>query len=816
MIIGKINSILNINLLKYYTIKSAPNLLFCFNQFNEHFNLKPSEKFMLKTIYEELDSKEKEKRIFAKKRLREIHSFESNELSFKNFSTIDDFFQTDSLTSLQNALNEQKKGSMDFSDRIIINERNAKHEKKSKFDEQNKENYKENYYCSILNEVNQSKNESSFLKNINIERSFLINNKNDKQPNTSRENQPIIHENDSIQNVENEKTNSKIERLSMKNENSMFFSQDPNLRSKELNSSNNFKPELDEFVLSKEVCKRLEESERQLKNIEAHVKIEKEKIDRDLNEISQNINKLIEMKGRELHSIFDNYLTILRNNYEHFKKEIRNYKSLALDQKNPNKNISVFLKNIVYFDTNTNENLVKLKEENCKIEIKVSDLKKEINKRTLNFFADELNKQTTHLPLYNHSECSQIFLSHTKLSLLNNIQDSLMGLNNLIYMNNFIDLKKINVDFDCSSIVSEDNSIFIRNFGESCLANFKISKKIQTDHFDEITSILPIENNYVCTGSKDKTIKIWNIDLEKKIGEFTGHDGSVTCLQKIILNSNELDRRRNILKKILGKEIEIKENFILSGSSDNTIKLWNLNLKNLARNINIHNNSITGIISCKDQRSFISCSSDKTIKLFDILNETIIQNINAHHAPIKSIIIFNDNIRFATADEEGIIIIWKMVTSFCINYQRFLVKTILMEKIIKNEDYIDSMINSALNFNYLIVAGKNGRIKIWNYLNGNLIKEISNLKLNAINGMNIFENIYSKNENRDRNIICYSEYGNLKKLNEKSNKIEEIILEEFVDGRKTNGIMKIIKDKYNCTNMIITGKNETILIIKIN
>lgn len=779
--------------------------------------MKFSDKGMLKTIYEELDSKEKEKRIFAKKKLREILSFESNETSFKNFSTVDDFFQTDSLTSLQNALNEQKKASMDLSDKIIINEKTVKNEKKSNFDEHNKENYKENFYFSILNEVNQSKNENSFLKNINIERSYLIHDRNEKQPHTARENHPSILENENKTSIISEKTNYKIERITIKNENSMFFSQDPNLNSKNLNNSNNSKPEFDEFVLSKEVCRRLEESERQLKNIEAHVKVEKEKINRDLNEISQNINRLIEMKGRELHSIFDNYLNTIKNNYEHFKKEIKSYKSLALEQKNPNKNFSVFLKNIVYFvDTNTGQNLTKLKEENCKMELNVSDLKKEINKRTLNFFADELNKQVIHVPLYNHSECSQMFLSHSKLSLLNNIQDSLMSLNNLIYMNNCIDLQKLKIDFDCTSIVSEDNSILIGNFGEKFSTNFKISKRLQTDHFDEITSILPIENNYICTASKDKTIKIWNIDLDKKLGEFAGHDGSVTCLQKIILNSNELDSRRNILKKILGKEIEIKENYILSGSSDNTIKLWNLNLKSLARNINIHSNEITGIISCKDERSFISCSNDKTIKLYDILNENIIQDVTAHRTPIKLILLFNDNKRFATSDEEGIIIIWKMVTSFCINYQRFLVKEILMEKIIKNEDLIDSMINSVLNFNYLIVSGKHGRIKIWNYLSGNLIKEFSNLKLNEINGMNIFENIYSKNENKDRNIICCSDFGNLKKINEKSNNIEEIILNEIIDGKQTNGLMKIIKDKYNCINMITTGKDQTILIIKIN
>ncbi|ETO02308.1 WD-repeat protein [Reticulomyxa filosa] len=63
-------------------------------------------------------------------------------------------------------------------------------------------------------------------------------------------------------------------------------------------------------------------------------------------------------------------------------------------------------------------------------------------------------------------------------------------------------------------------------------------------------------NGYtICSGSFDKTIRIWDIETTKQLNIFKGHKGYVMSIK---YGSNELI------------------NTILSGSSDNSVCLWDI------------------------------------------------------------------------------------------------------------------------------------------------------------------------------------------------------------------------------------------------
>jgi F-box and WD-40 domain protein 1/11 len=101
---------------------------------------------------------------------------------------------------------------------------------------------------------------------------------------------------------------------------------------------------------------------------------------------------------------------------------------------------------------------------------------------------------------------------------------------------------------------------------------------------------------YLVSGSRDRTLRIWNLDTRRLVRDpLYGHGGSVLCLQF---------------------DAEPGEDIIVSGSSDATIIIWQFSTgKVLQRIKKAHQESVLNVRF--DKRVLVTCSKDKTIKVFN-------------------------------------------------------------------------------------------------------------------------------------------------------------------------------------------------------
>ena len=124
-------------------------------------------------------------------------------------------------------------------------------------------------------------------------------------------------------------------------------------------------------------------------------------------------------------------------------------------------------------------------------------------------------------------------------------------------------------------------------------------------HTDLVTALaITPDSDYIVSGSRDETIKVWGLREKKEILTITNHPGRVTALA-----------------------ITLKDNLIISGSSDNTIRFWNLTSgKEVMTEISIlqlsseqfkHTNGINTLAIASDGRQIISGSWDNTIKIWN-------------------------------------------------------------------------------------------------------------------------------------------------------------------------------------------------------
>lgn len=91
------------------------------------------------------------------------------------------------------------------------------------------------------------------------------------------------------------------------------------------------------------------------------------------------------------------------------------------------------------------DTIVKLKDEKCKLQATIDNIEKEVDKKLLNFLADELSKQSFHLPLYNHSETSQLLLTEIKMNVINSLSENLRNFSHLAYATQFPEFKHMTV-----------------------------------------------------------------------------------------------------------------------------------------------------------------------------------------------------------------------------------------------------------------------------------------------------------------------------------------------------------------------------------
>ena len=240
---------------------------------------------------------------------------------------------------------------------------------------------------------------------------------------------------------------------------------------------------------------------------------------------------------------------------------------------------------------------------------------------------------------------------------------------------------------------SDDNSIKIWNAENSELI------KTLNGHTDRVFSVcFSSDNKRIASGSGDDSIKIWDADTGELINTLNGHTNSV----RTVCFSSDLVAEAQVLNN----------KRIISGSDDNSIKIWNAENGELIKTLNGHTDWVFSVCFSSDNKRIVSGSYDKSIKIWNTDTGELINTLNGHTNSVFSVCLSSDNKRIISGSYDKSIKIWNAGTGELINTLNDHTKAIF--SVCFSSD------------NKRIVSGSyDNSIKIWNSVSGELIKTIN-------------------------------------------------------------------------------------------
>ncbi|CCJ29454.1 unnamed protein product, partial [Pneumocystis jirovecii] len=221
---------------------------------------------------------------------------------------------------------------------------------------------------------------------------------------------------------------------------------------------------------------------------------------------------------------------------------------------------------------------------------------------------------------------------------------------------------------DCTYIGSDESHIAIASNSQniSIVDCLNLNFSLLEGHRDIVICLAASKNGqWLASGSKDNEARLWKFDIESNhflnIATFTGHTDSIGS---IALSS--------IKKGII-------PNFLLTGSHDQTIKLWNLLnveeccVKSLYTR-KAHEKDINALDISYDDKIFISASQDKTCKVWDLYSGKMLGVLKGHKRGVWSVKISDYEKIAITGSSDKLIKLWNLYDYSCLKVKFFLKK----------------------------------------------------------------------------------------------------------------------------------------------
>ncbi|HEY9808183.1 MAG TPA: serine/threonine-protein kinase [Halomicronema sp.] len=254
--------------------------------------------------------------------------------------------------------------------------------------------------------------------------------------------------------------------------------------------------------------------------------------------------------------------------------------------------------------------------------------------------------------------------------------------------------------------------------------------KTLTGHTDAVGSVaFRPDGKLLATGSRDKTVKIWNLAKNEVISNLDGDKGAVWTVafspdsQQLAIGSffwrillfniatGDLVRSMEHDAAVWSVAFSPNGKNLATGSEDKKIKVWNLETGRPVYTLNDHADYVYSIAVSADGKTMVSGSRDGTVKIWEFGTGTLLHNLSGHLSDVRAVAITADGKTVVSGSYDKTLKVWNAETGD-------LIRTI--------EGHSDQVVGVAISPDGKIIASasKDKTVKLWNLESGSLINTL--------------------------------------------------------------------------------------------
>nr|CAG4647784.1 EOG090X03RP [Moina brachiata]SVE92927.1 EOG090X03RP [Moina brachiata] len=229
-------------------------------------------------------------------------------------------------------------------------------------------------------------------------------------------------------------------------------------------------------------------------------------------------------------------------------------------------------------------------------------------------------------------------------------------------------------------------------------------------------------NEWFCTGSADRVIKIWDLASGKLKLSLTGHVSTVRALQvsprhPYLFSAGEdrqvkcwdLEYNKVIrhyhghLSAVYSMALHPTIDVLVTCGRDSTARVWDMRTKANIHTLSGHTNTVASVVCQSAEPQIITSSHDSTIRLWDLAAGRSMTTLTNHKKSVRAVVLHPTLYMFASASPDNIKQ-WKCPDG----------------KFIQNLSGHNAILNClAVNADNVLVSGAdNGSINFWDFKTG--------------------------------------------------------------------------------------------------
>jgi U3 small nucleolar RNA-associated protein 13 len=181
-------------------------------------------------------------------------------------------------------------------------------------------------------------------------------------------------------------------------------------------------------------------------------------------------------------------------------------------------------------------------------------------------------------------------------------------------------------------------------------------------------------SNFVVSGSKDKTVKLWDTKfLAASSGTTSGNkQKGGAAVAVAVMAHREVDSAQYTKKaheKVINAiAVAPNDKMFATASQDKTIKLWDAATGELQATLAGHRRGVWHVEFSPVERCLLSASADKTVKLWDVGQQMMcLKTLEGHTNSVLRASFLTHGMQVLSTSSDGTLKLWTIKTSECVN-----------------------------------------------------------------------------------------------------------------------------------------------------